>query len=108
MSEPTSNNPPTKLEVEIHNLVFRLRAPEEDHDRLRRAAKRVDDMLRGLAESSVTPDTAKLAIQAALLATVEYYKVIDDATAAIGLTDDIQRRIDNLIDILDQELNTIG
>lgn len=108
MSETSSNNPPTKLEFEIYNMVFRLRAPEEDHERLRRAAKRVDELIRGLNEASPTPDTGKLAIQAALLSTVEYYKVIDDASAAMGLSQDIQRRIENLIEQLDQELNSLG
>ena len=61
-----SETNPAKLEFTIYNLPFRLRAPVEEHDRLRRAAKHVDELMKQLSESQVTPDTAKLALQAAL------------------------------------------
>jgi len=93
-----------KLEFTIYNLPFRLRAPVEEHERLKRAARHVDELMRQLSESQVTPDTGKLALQAALLSTVEYFKIIDDAASVVGLTEDVKRRVDFLIDTLEQEL----
>lgn len=100
----SDSNSASKLEFTIYNLPFRLRAPLEDHDRLRRAARHVDELMRQLSESQVTPDTGKLALQAALLSTVEYFKVIDDTATAMGLTEDVKRRVDFIIDTLEQEL----
>ncbi len=101
------NGSASKLEFTIYNMPFRLRAPVEEHERLKRAARHVDEMMRELSASQITPDTGKLALQAALLSTVEYYKVIDDANAAVGLTEDVKRRVDDLIEQLDQELTDI-
>lgn len=100
----SDNSSAAKLEFTIYNLPFRLRAPVEEHERLRRAAKHVDELMRHLSETQVTPDTGKLALQAALLSTVEYYKVIDDAAIAVGMTEDVKRRVDDLIDQLENEL----
>ena len=103
----SENGSASMLEFTIYNLPFRLRAPIEEHDRLRRAARQVDDMMQELRSSQVTPDTGKLALQAALLSTVEYLKVIDDAASAVGLTEDVKRRVEHLIDQLEQELTDI-
>lgn len=103
----SENASAAKLEFTIYNLPFRLRAPLEEHDRLRRAARHVDDMMRELSASQTTPDSAKLALQAALLSTVEYYKVIDDAAHAVGMTEDVKRRVDSLIEQLESELTDI-
>lgn len=100
----SDSRPATKLEFTIYNLPFRLRAPVEEHDRLRRAARHVDDLMQQLSETQIQPDTGKLALQAALLSTVEYFKVIDDAASAVGLTDDVKRRVDTLIEQLEHEL----
>jgi cell division protein ZapA (FtsZ GTPase activity inhibitor) len=102
-----SKNQPTKLEFEIYNLPFRLRAPKEEHERLRRAAKHVDSMMRELSGSQVTPDTSKLAMQAAVLITAEYYKKIDDIAAENGLTDDVRERLNRLIQLVDEELSEL-
>jgi cell division protein ZapA (FtsZ GTPase activity inhibitor) len=99
-----SESNPAKLEFTIYNLPFRLRAPVEEHERLRRAARHVDELMRQLSETQVTPDTGKLALQAALLSTVEYFKIIDDAASVVGLTEDVKRRVDYLIETLEQEL----
>lgn len=103
----SENGSASKLEFTIYNLPFRLRAPIEEHDRLRRAARQVDDMMQELSSSQVTPDTSKLALQAALLSTVEYLKIMDDASSAVGLTEDVKRRVDHLIEQLDYELTDI-
>lgn len=100
----SDNSSATKLEFTIYNLPFRLRAPAEEHERLRRAARHVDELMRQLSDSQVTPDTGKLALQAAVLSTVEYYKVIDDAASVIGLTEDVRQRVDQLIAQLEEEL----
>src|SRR5690606_10994468 len=100
----SDNSSAAKLEFTIYNLPFRLREPVEDHERLKRAAKHVDELMRHLSETQVTPDTGKLALQAALLSTVEYYKIIDDAAIAVGMTEDVKRRVDNLIAQLENEL----
>ena len=76
----------------------------EEHERLRRAARHVDELMHQLSESQVTPDTGKLALQAALLSTVEYFKIIDDAASVVGLTEDVKRSVDYLIETLEQEL----
>lgn len=102
-----SESNPSKLEFTIYNMPFRLRAPEEEHERLRRAARHVDDLMAQLSSTQVTPDTGKLALQAALLSTVEYFKLIDDAQSAVGLTEDVKRRVDYLIDALEQELSDL-
>src|SRR4051794_40407839 len=104
MSSEGNNHVPMKLEFEIYNLPFRLRAAEDEHERLKRAAKHVDSMMRELSSQQTTPDTAKLAIQTALLITVEYYKMIDDASAVHGLTDDVRKRVEGLIERLDEQL----
>jgi len=98
------NQIPMKIEFEIFNMPFRLRAPADEHDRLRRAARHVDNLLRDLNANQVTPDTARLAVQAALLITVEHFKMIDDVTTAHGVTDDVRRRVDDLIERLDMQL----
>lgn len=97
-------SPATKLEFEIYNLPFRLRAPEEEHDRLRRAARHVDTLIRDLGQHQTTPDTVKLALQTALLVSVDYLKVIDDAASASGLTDDVRQRLEDIISRLDEQL----
>lgn len=101
----SENSSASKLEFTIYNLPFRLRAPVQEHDRLRRAARHVNELMQELSASQTTPDTSKLALQAALLSTVEYFKVIDDAASAVGLTEDVKRRVDMLIDQLEQELS---
>lgn len=103
----SDNGPAEKLEFTIYNLPFRLRAPVEEHDRLRRAARNVDALMQDLSASQVTPDTTKIALQAALLATVEYMKIVDDANSAVGLTEDVKRRVDELIVQLEKELADI-
>lgn len=102
-----SDNAPAKLEFTICNMPFRLRAPLEEHDRLRRAARHVDELMKQLSESQITPDTAKVALQAALLSTVEYFKVIDDAQLVVGISEDVKRRVDFLIDTLERELSDL-
>src|SRR5215211_3009334 len=94
---PDPKSQPSKLEFEIFNLPFRLKAPKEDHERLKRAAKHVDDIMRELSGSQVTPDTSKLAMQAAVLITAEYYKKVDDIAAENGLTNDVKDRLNRLI-----------
>jgi cell division protein ZapA len=100
-----SKKQPTKLEFEIFNLPFKLRAPDDEHERLRRAARHVDTVMRDLSNSQNTPDTAKIAMQTALLITVEYYKMIDDITTAHGLTDDVRQRVERLIQKLEKQLS---
>ena len=103
----SENGSASKLEFTIYNLPFRLRAPEEEHDRLRRAARQVDEMMQSLSASQVTPDTGKLALQAALLSTAEYLRIVDDAASAAGLTDDVKHRVESLISQLEKELTDI-
>lgn len=103
----SENSSASKLEFTIYNLPFRLRAPVEEHERLRRAARHVDEMIRELGATQTTPDSAKLALQVALLSTVEYYKVVDDASSAVGMTEDVKRRVDQLIVQLESELTDI-
>ena len=107
MSDDVNNGTPVQLQFEIYNLPFRLRAPEHEHERLKRAAKHVDTLMRDLGTKLITPDTGKLAMQAALLVTVEYYKMIDDASAVHGLTDEFRRRVDDLIERLDEQLHIL-
>src|SRR6478672_8915673 len=107
MSDDVNNGTPVQLQFEIYNLPFRLRAPQNEHERLKRAARHVDTLMRDLGGKTITPDTGKLAMQAALLVTVEYYKMIDDATAVHGLTDDVRKRVDNLIERLDEQLHVL-
>jgi len=96
-----------RLEVEIFGLTFRMRAPEEEHDRLKRAARHVDNVLRELGQSQSTPDTARQAIQAAFLITHDYIKLMDDLAQQTGLTDERQKRVDDMLAKLDESLKTL-
>lgn len=95
------------LEVEIYGLPFRLRAPIEEHDRLRRAARHVDNVMREVVVSQVTPDTARLAMQAAFLITVDYLKLMDDIANRNGATDENKRRVDDLLHRLEESLKSL-
>lgn len=95
------------LEVDIYGLPFKLRAPVEEHDRLRRAARHVDNVMREVMVSYVTPDTARLAIQAAFLITVDYMKLMDDIANRNGATDENKRRVDDLLQRLEESLKSL-
>jgi cell division protein ZapA (FtsZ GTPase activity inhibitor) len=95
------------LEVDIYGLPFKLRAPIEEHDRLRRAARHVDNVMREVMVSHVTPDTARLAMQAAFLITVDYMKLMDDIANRNGATDDNKRRVDDLLQRLEESLKSL-
>ena len=96
-----------RLEVEIFNLTFRLKAPPDEHERLRRAARHVDTVMRELMVSQTSPDTARLAIQSALLISRDYLKLMDDIATADGVTSESRRRVDELVQRLDESLRSL-
>ena len=102
-----SEREPAKLELEIYGLTFRLRAPAEDHDRLKRAARHVDNVMRELTVSQTTPDTSRLAIQAAFMITLDYIKLMDDIAHESGATDENRRRVDQLLQRLEDSLKSL-
>jgi cell division protein ZapA (FtsZ GTPase activity inhibitor) len=84
-----------------------LRAPVEEHDRLRRAARHVDNVMREQAVHLTTNDTARLAIQAAFLVALDYIKLMDDIASESGVTDEVRRRVDDLTMRLDESLRSL-
>jgi cell division protein ZapA (FtsZ GTPase activity inhibitor) len=105
MSEPEPEA--LRLEVEVYGLTFRLRAPLEDHDRLRRSARHVDNVMRELVVSQTTPDTTRLAIQAAFMITLDYIKLMDDIANETGATDENKKRVDQLLERLEESLKSL-
>jgi cell division protein ZapA (FtsZ GTPase activity inhibitor) len=94
------------LELDIFGLPFRLRAPLDEHDRLKRAAIHVDNVLKELASNQKTPDTGRLAIQAAMMITLDYIALMDDITSN-GTSDRVRQRVDDLLRRLDESLNSL-
>lgn len=105
MSESGQDNLP--LELEIYGLPFRVRAPWEEHERLQRAARHVDNVMRQIVVSQITPDTARLAIQAALRISHDYMRMADDIANETGATDENKRRVDDLLERLENSLKTL-
>ena len=107
--------PAVPLELEIYNIPLRLRAPEPEHDRLRRAARHVDSVMRDQLAVLPLADPARLAVQAAFIVATEYFRSLDqhlEAEAARGPATDptrsataaVTRRLDTLVEGLDQSL----
>jgi cell division protein ZapA (FtsZ GTPase activity inhibitor) len=105
MSEESHD--PTRLELDIYGLPFRLRAPIEEHDRLRRAARHVDNVMREQSVNMTTNDTARLAMQTAFLVALDYMKLMDDIAGENGVTDQVRRRVDELMQRLDESLKSL-
>lgn len=97
----------SRLELDIYGHTFRLRAPAEDHDRLKRAARRVDEVLREISVSQVTPDTTRLGIQAAFLISLDYVKLVDDIDNRNGATDENRKKVDDLLQRLEESLREL-
>lgn len=95
------------LELEIYGQRFHVRAPESEAARLKLAAKHVDETIHQVLAMGTTRDTGRLAIQAALMVAVEFYKLKDDIHAEMGLTEEVKRRVNELIDRLDQTLKVL-
>ncbi len=95
------------LELEIYGQRFHVRAPANEAERLKVAAKYVDETIREVLAMGTTRDTGRLAIQAALMIAVEFYKLKDDIHAEMGLTEEVKRRVNELIARLDQTLKVL-
>lgn len=98
---------PLRLELEIHGHTFRLRAAAEEHERLQRAARHVDGVLDELTASQPTSDTTRLGIQAAFLIALDYIKLMDDADARNGITDATKKRVDEMVQRLEESLKSL-
>lgn len=98
---------PTRLELTVFNMTFRLRAPTEEHERLARAARHVDAVMNDLAQNMTTPDTARLAVQSAFVITLEYMKLMDDIAKDNGMTNEVSRRLTELDKRLDDSLKLL-
>lgn len=96
-----------KIELDIFNLPFRLRAPADEHDRLRRAARHVNDVMRELVVNRQSPDSTRLAIQAAFLIAHDYIKLMEDTSRVDGVNDETRRRVDELLRRLDESLSQL-
>lgn len=106
MSQKTANNS-TKLDLDIYGIEFRLRAPVDEHERLRHAARHVENVMRGLENSQNVSDTARLAIQTAFMITLDYYKLVDDVANRNGSADESIRRVDVLLQRLEESLKSL-
>src|SRR5205814_1789493 len=95
------------LELDIYGQSFRLRAPWDEHDRLQRAARHVDNVMRQIVVAQITPDTSRLAIQAALRISYDYLRLMDDIAHETGATDENKRRVDDLLQRLEESLKTL-
>ena len=98
---------PLRLELDIYGHVFRLRAPLEEQDRLKRAARHVDNVLREISVSQATPDSTRLGIQAAFLIALDYIKLMDDIANRNGTTDETRKRVDDLLQRLEESLRAL-
>ncbi len=96
-----------KLDLEIYGQAFRVRAPEEDHERLQDAARHVTQVMRKLENTQTSPDTARLAMQAALLISADYHKLKDEFDDKTGATAENKRRVDMLIERLEESLKSL-
>lgn len=66
-----------KLEIKLAGHIFRLRAPIEEHECLKKAADHVNDTMDSLrsAGGPAVVDTAMLALQTAFRVSHEYFKL---------------------------------
>lgn len=104
MSETSKEQ--ARVEVEIQGHVFRLRAPVQEHDRLKRAARHVENVLRDLEKSNTATDSARLGIQAAFLIALDFYKYMEDQEALAGVTEKSSKKFDDLLRQLDESLKS--
>lgn len=95
------------IELDIYGQHFVVRAPEHERERLEQSAQHVDRMMRQLFEAGATRDTGRLAIQAALMIGVELFKLKDDIHAEVGLTEEVKRRVNKIIEHLDYTLQKL-
>ena len=98
---------PTRLELTVYGMVFRMRAPEVEHERLTRAAQHVDSVMTELAQNMTTPDTARLAVQSAFVITMEHMKLMDDIAMENGMTNEVRRRVEDLNRRLEESLKKL-
>ncbi len=94
-----------KVEIEINGVSMRLSAPAEEHETIRKAATKVNATLREISARSANADTAKQAVQCALMIAIEFYQLMDDIANEHGTAKDILRRIDKMSHTLDETLN---
>ena len=66
----------------------------------------MDNVLKELATSQNTPDTGRLAIQGAMMITLDYIALMDDITSN-GTSDRVRQRVDDLLKRLDDSLNSL-
>jgi cell division protein ZapA (FtsZ GTPase activity inhibitor) len=105
MNEVQSELP--RIELEVYGLTFRLRAPAEDHDRIRRAARHVENVMRELVVSQTSPDTSRLALQAALIISMDYFKAVEEEVNRNGATNESNRRVDELLQRIEDSLRAL-
>ncbi|MGC8740284.1 MAG: cell division protein ZapA [Candidatus Sumerlaeaceae bacterium] len=105
MSDLSSNM--VTVELDIYGQRFVVRAPANERQRLEEAGQYVDQMIRQLHDAGSSRDTGRLAIQAALMIAVELFKLKDDIHAEVGLTEEVKRRVNDIIERLDQTLRKL-
>lgn len=99
-----NNSAPQPLELKIYSLPFRLRAPEEEHERLERAARHVDTTMRELVAANPSADTTRLAIQAAFLIATDLFRSLDEGFAGGTPPAQFARRVEEMLTGLDKAL----
>jgi cell division protein ZapA (FtsZ GTPase activity inhibitor) len=104
MNESVNN--PVAIEIQIYGQTFKLRAPAHEHDRIRKAAKIVDDTMRDVKSAQTTIDSSRLAIQSAFLIALDLLTLKDDIHAEAGLTEEVKRRVDNLTKKIEEFLSS--
>ncbi|MCX7625551.1 MAG: cell division protein ZapA [Candidatus Sumerlaeaceae bacterium] len=105
MSDQSANI--VTVELDIYGQHFVVRAPAHERERLEQAARYVDRVIRQLFEAGSSRDTGRLAIQAALMIGVELFKLKDDIHAEVGLTEEVKRRVNIIIEKLDHTLRKL-
>ncbi len=105
MNDLSSNM--TTVDLDIYGQRFLVRAPANERERLEEASHYVDQMIRQLDQAGTSRDTGRLAIQAALMIAVELFKLKDDIHAEVGLTEEVKRRVNEIIEKLDYTLRTL-
>jgi len=105
MSEAPANI--VGIDLDIYGQRFHVRAPASERERLEQAGRYVEQTIQQLLEMGTTHDTGRLAIQAALMIAVELFKLRDDIHAEAGLTEEVKRRVNDLISRLDHTLKAL-
>ena len=98
-----------RIEVTLHGHVFRLRAPLEEHECLKKAAAHVNTIMEQLRTAGSGPavvDTATLALQAAFRISHEYYKMMS-GERPVPVAPSLQKQVGDRLQVVNDQLDEL-